>query len=94
MKREQELLKQIERMKEDFEQEKHGYILMLRLRDEEISRLKEMLKKEGYWIRTTGQYLPIVCKCSNCGWETAEFDSFNYCANCGTKMKDGYEVGK
>lgn len=47
MKREQELLRQIERMKEDFEQEKHGYILMLRLRDEEISRLKEMLNDKS-----------------------------------------------
>ena len=45
MKREQELLKQIERMKEDFEQERKGYGLMIRIRDEEIERLKEMLKK-------------------------------------------------
>ena len=47
MKREQELLKQIERMKEDFEQERQGYKLMLRIKDEEISRLKEMLNDKS-----------------------------------------------
>ena len=38
---------QIERMKEDFEQERQGYNLMLRIKDEEISRLKEMLNDKS-----------------------------------------------
>ncbi len=47
MTRTQELLKQIERMKEDFEQERKGFNLMLRIKDDEISRLKEMLNDKS-----------------------------------------------
>ena len=44
--KEDELLKKIEQIKADYEQERQGYILLLRLKDEEIERLKEMIKNE------------------------------------------------
>lgn len=40
-----DLLQKIKRMKDDFEQLEKGYILMLRLKDEEISRLKGMISE-------------------------------------------------
>lgn len=45
--RELQLLEQIERMKDDFEQERKGFNLMLRIKDDEISRLKEMLNDKS-----------------------------------------------
>lgn len=51
MKKEQELLRQIERMKEDFEQERHGYILMLRLRDEDQYDGRRCVELLGTWLK-------------------------------------------
>ena len=35
---------QIERMKDDFEQERKGFITLLRIKEEEIDRLKSLLR--------------------------------------------------
>ena len=37
---------QIERMKDDFEQERKGFITLLRIKEEEIERLKGMIKRD------------------------------------------------
>lgn len=44
MSREKELLQQIKRMQEDFDQERKGFGLMIRIKEEEIERLKEALR--------------------------------------------------
>lgn len=46
-KREAELLLKIKRMEDDFEQERKGYNLMLRIKDEQILKLKEMLNDKS-----------------------------------------------
>lgn len=43
--REQELLQQIEIMKNDFAQERKGFGLMIRIRDEEIEKLKKEIDR-------------------------------------------------
>lgn len=45
--REAELMQRIDRMEGDSNQERQGYNLMLRIKDEEISRLKEMLNDKS-----------------------------------------------
>lgn len=62
-----DLLQKIKRMKDYFNQLEKGYILMLRLKDEEIARLKGMISepvKQGDWIpvkemlpKANGRYL-------------------------------------
>lgn len=74
-------------MKDDFEQLEKGYILMLRLKDEEITRLKGMISesvRHGHWDILYNDNIPYTLKCSECG----EYTIVNgkYCPNCGCKM--------
>ena len=50
--------------------------------------LKEDERKTGKWIEITDHEIPIICKCSECGWLTKHYDSFAYCPNCGSYMEE------
>lgn len=41
-------------------------------------------RKKGKWIKITDREIPIVCKCTECGWLTTHYDSFSFCPNCGS----------
>ena len=57
-----------------------------------IDALKQAEHKTGKWIEITDHEIPIVCKCTECGWLTTHYDSFVFCPNCGADMRgDAHE---
>lgn len=53
-------------------------------------------RKEGHWGYTDDMYETFVC--SVCGFDTEDYEKYNYCPNCGAKMyeddKDIYVPNK
>ena len=41
----------------------------------------------GEWIEITDHEIPIVCKCTECGWLTKDYEAFAFCPNCGADMR-------
>ena len=48
----------------------------------------------GKWVEYTDHEIPILCKCTNCGWVTAFYESFDFCPNCGAEMKNTLAMNK
>ena len=46
-------------------------------------------RKKGKWIPITDHEIPIVFKCTMCGWLTTNNNSFAFCPNCGAAMTEG-----
>lgn len=57
--------------------------------EKHINELEARLPKRGKWV----DYMNSGCKCSVCnsdwGYFTNDTERFNYCPNCGAKMRKG-----
>ena len=84
----EEAIKRIEKVEQepnyqhDYEGWRDGLIIAENIVDE-LPTIEE--RKEGHWGYTDDMYETFVC--SVCGFDTEDYEKYNYCPNCGAYMK-------